>query len=270
MKKLVVIPMVLGLAACGDDSIDTLLDDAASSAALSQGEGEALEGVPGDNVADGAVEETAGEELMENSLLANDCSFEAMRQNVIDSYDENGDGKLDETERAALREELGDQPRRRRVRWARHHRLARLRWIYDVDGSGDLDEAERAERRADLEARCEARLAYLLENFDADGDGELNEEEWAAVHQALVERVRERRQSVFAEFDGNGDGELDRAELMAFHGYLRSRFQERRRAVLAEYDENGDGVLDETEKEALREYLRARIRGEYFGSEGRF
>jgi Ca2+-binding EF-hand superfamily protein len=270
MKKLVLIPMVLGLTACGDNAIDALLDDAASSAALSQGEGETLESIPGDEVADGAVEETASDELMENGLLANDCSFEAMRQSVIDSYDEDGDGELSEAERVALREEFGDQPRYRRVRWARHHHLARLRWVYDVDGSGDLDEAERAERRADLEARCEARLAYLLENFDADEDGELDEEEWAAVRQRLTERVRERRQSVFAEFDDNGDGELDRAELMAFHAYLRSRFQERRQAVLAEYDENGDGVLNEAEKEALREYLRARIRGEYFGSEGRF
>ncbi|MGJ8634101.1 MAG: hypothetical protein ACSHX7_09285 [Luteolibacter sp.] len=80
---------------------------------------------------------------------------------IIAKFDTDGDGKLDETERAAAkaaREEMMEAQK------------AKMLEKFDADGDGELSESER-------EAAKAAREAKMLEKFDADGDGELSKEE---------------------------------------------------------------------------------------------
>ncbi len=249
----------------GSGEDEALIEDAVFSAALTDGDGEGLL----DSTVSGAQVLAASEEEVESVLgtdegFARDCSLDGLMERVIAEYDTDGDGKLDRSERKALRREFVPRPLRRH-RFARHHRLARLRWIYDADDSRDLDEEERGELRADLEERCENRQAYLLEVYDEDESGTLDEEEWAQIHEDLKARRQARRDAILDEFDADEDGRLDFAERRAAHLALHEALKERRAAVIEEYDEDGDGDLDDDEKAALREALKERVRGGHFG-----
>ncbi len=191
--------VVLGITtgfACGragdtpSEDVDVVLEDAAFIAALAEGEGEALEDVP-----DGDATDIADELLDDHDAEAPDvlwdCSLGAVKRRVRAAYDSDGDGRLNDEERVALRQDMGEGPQARRVRrWARHHRLGRLMWIYDADESRSLSDEEREELRQDLEMRCLHRQARLLQEFD-DGDGTLDETELQTAHDAL-RRTRPR------------------------------------------------------------------------------
>lgn len=88
---------------------------------------------------------------------------------MIAKYDKDGDGKLNEEERAALRAD------RMEMREARKKEMLAK---YDKDGDGKLNEEERAAAKADRKQR-------MLEKFDKDGDGELNEAEKAEMRKAM-------------------------------------------------------------------------------------
>jgi len=247
----------------GDGGAAALVEEASFSAALSDGDGEDLGAVSTGIDLALAAEEDVESDLDDDGVFEIDCSLAALRERVIDEYDGNGDGRLGADELHELREELGPRPLRRHC-FARHHRLARLRWIYDGDDSGRLDEAERAELRADLEQRCENREAWLLASYDADGSGDLDAEEWAQAIEDLRARRRARRAAILEEFDLNGDGWLGPFErLAALHARVEA-IQERRQALFDTYDVDDDGVLDADEKAALREALKSLVRGEYF------
>jgi len=261
------------LTACADD-LDLAIEDATYVAALSEGEGEPLDGAPAGDMEEGAQEDVEEQLESEGSVQAA-CSFKEMRQHVVQAYDQNGDGELDQAEGQQLREDLGLSGDRRQALAARHRfmrqqRLMRVKWIYDADGSGDLDEQEREQLRDDLEARCENRMAYLHENFDADDSGDLDEAEWEAVRAELRARIQARRQAHLEEYDANNNGELDPGEQLQFRVQRRAEIQARREELKQQFDADGSGTLDEEEKAALREHLRARVRGEHFGSEERF
>jgi Ca2+-binding EF-hand superfamily protein len=261
---------VLALSACGEDAglgapadSGALVENAAFSAALADGDGEDLELASFDVPMTLAAEEDIEAMLDSDGDYAPNCSLTALKARIRDHYDHNGDGRLGPFELHELRVQFMERPARRH-RFARHHRIARLRWIYDADGSGDLDESQLDEMRADLEVRCFNRHAYLIETYDEDGNGELDEDEWALAVEDLRARRSERRQAILDEFDENGDGQLDRDERLAAFAARRARIAERRAAIIEEFDEDGDGELNEDEKAALREVLKARVRGEHF------
>ena len=79
---------------------------------------------------------------------------------MMEKFDANGDGQLDEAERAAMRA-------------AREARHAEMMKKLDTNGDGAVDDAERQAARA---ARAEARFARL----DTNGDGALSLEEVVA------------------------------------------------------------------------------------------
>ena len=78
---------------------------------------------------------------------------EARRAEMIKKYDKNGDGQLDETEKAALR---ADNQKKRE-----EERLKK----YDKNGDGKLDEAEKEAMKEDLKKR-------FGEGRKARGEGE--------------------------------------------------------------------------------------------------
>ncbi len=242
---------------------DLLLENATMVAALSEGEDNAFGEVPTGDV-DGAGAEEADGTVGGTPSPMRDCSLAAIRGNVIGTYDENGDGELDEDERQALRDDFEPQRLRRR-RMSRYHRWTRLRWIYDADESGDLDEAERQELRNDLETRCLNRQAQLLTMFDVDGDGALDDDEWLAAHQFLVDRFERRREELMAQYDVDGDGELSLEERQVMYDDFRSQLRQHRARLRDQFDTDGSGDLDEAERAAAREVLKTRVRGEHFG-----
>jgi hypothetical protein len=133
-----------------------------------------------------------------------------MREEALKRFDKNGDGKLDEQERAAARQAIqarglagkvgpgiggpgknngpGNGPGREAI-------LKR----FDKNGDGKLDEQERA---AAMKARGEKGdgpgpgagpgREEVLKRFDKDGDGKLNDEERAAARKAMEERKKNK------------------------------------------------------------------------------
>lgn len=283
MKKLAaifVLPIALAsLTACGDEAIeDITLDEATYLSALEE---EDMGTEEGD--ASGSAEEAPD---VEEQFA---CSFDQIRERIRNRFDRNHNGNVEDEEREEMNEAYNDgdegeasedgelgrpnrQKLRKRIRNARrqhrHHKLRRLRWIYDADNSRSLDDEEKANLRADIEARCEAKRAIILENFDADGDGTLSDEEKEAARAARRERHQERRQNFVDNVDANDDGHISREEFRAARETRKANRQARRAALKAQFDADGDGELNDEEKNALREYLREWVRGEHFG-EGR-
>jgi len=100
-------------------------------------------------------------------------ALKANQRALLQRYDLNHDGKLDEAELAAAHEGMlkaGAEPgggRRFRLR-------AALLRKFDRNGDGRLDATERAEARG-----------YFLQRFDTNHDGRLDEEERAAMRAKL-------------------------------------------------------------------------------------
>lgn len=107
---------------------------------------------------------------------------------ILKRFDKNGDGKLDETEKAEAKREM--QKRRGPGGGGGAGKLHdRVLQMYDKNGDGVLDETERAAAVADFENRPRA-----LKRFDKDGDGKLNAEEKAAAEQTLREQFAAKKQ----------------------------------------------------------------------------
>ncbi len=83
---------------------------------------------------------------------------------ALKEFDKDGDGKLNEQERAARFEQM---------------RKAREK-AFDKDGDGKLDDAEKAAMAEAFKAREKA--------FDKDGDGKLSDEERKAMREAMKRR----------------------------------------------------------------------------------
>jgi hypothetical protein len=91
---------------------------------------------------------------------------------VLKEFDKDGDGKLSDDERKAMREAMQARAEERRQEMIKK---------YDKDGDGKLSEEERKTMMEEQRAAMEARRAEMMKKYDKDGDGKLNEEERAAM-----------------------------------------------------------------------------------------
>lgn len=130
------------------------------------------------------------------------------------AFDEDGDRRLDETERQALVDALEARCTARR---------AALLQAFDADGSGVLEPEELAAARAARRARLQERRAAILARHDANGDGMLDVAEREAWRAEVRGRIAARRAALKAEFDADGDGRLSEDELAAAKAALRAR-----------------------------------------------
>jgi Ca2+-binding EF-hand superfamily protein len=275
-----VFPLALGAAAvlglgCSQIPSDgeILLGEAAAAVVVSEDDGAVAEGSLGAmtdaDVATGGAESASADAEIDpaaDSAAFDACDFSARRRRILSEYDENGDGRLDLRERAALRADLADRVGAplgsrlgRLTRRLRHHFMHRVRWAFDVDGDGRLSAEERTALVDALEQRCQVLRARVLERFDANGNGTLDPEEREAARAARRERLDERRAEILARYDANGNGVLDPEEREAMVRDAVQRMRERRAALLAEFDANGNGTLDPEEIAALKAAIRERV-----------
>ena len=168
-------------------------------------------------------------------------------------FDKDGDGMLDDAERAAAKEALKREP---------------------------LPATSRAAGSA---GAAEGGRQKMIEMFDQNKDGRLDEEERAIAQKFAAERSAtgrgEFREELMKRFDKNGDGQLDGAEREAAQTYLRERMErtagatrpandhaalemvlrtaiEGNAAQLRRFDADKNGKLDDQEWSAARSEIQ--------------
>lgn len=171
---------------------------------------------------------------------------------LLERFDSNADGKLDETERAALKA---------------HFEAKRAAFIkqYDTDGDGKLNEDERTAMKASIREQLEAVKAEAIERFDTDGDGKLNQEERLKARDAMRERVEEitggfgmmRYRGPGDRPEGEGRRGFDGPRGAPGHEIDREAIK---RKLLEEFDADGDGKLTGDEREQARDAMRKKMR----------
>ena len=92
---------------------------------------------------------------------------------MVEKFDKDGDGKLNDEERAEAKASEGKM----KVGKKRAEMIAK----FDKDGDGELNKEEEAALRADKKQK-------LIEQFDEDKDGKLNEEEEAKMQKLIQQR----------------------------------------------------------------------------------
>ena len=159
---------------------------------------------------------------------------------ILQQFDKNGDGKLDEAEKRAIRDSFMKR--------------------FDKNGDGKIDEAEkRAAREAFMKRRGgpgkdgkgrpgkgrpgQFDRAAILKQFDKNGDGKLDEAERQAAREAFMKRRGGRDRGKFGQGRPGGpvDGpkpRIDRAKL------------------IEQFDADGDGKLSPEERRKAMETLR--------------
>lgn len=109
-----------------------------------------------------------------------------MGAEAIKQFDKDGDGKLNDQERAAMMEARKEQMEKMR--------LAREK-EFDKNGDGKLDDAEKADMMAKMNERnpeAAARMKEMVKRFDKDGDGKLNDDERKAMMEERAKRMQEK------------------------------------------------------------------------------
>ena len=167
--------------------------------------------------------------------------MEKRRQEMLQRFDANGDGKLDDTEKAAMKEA---QKQERSVR-----------------GMGDSgNRSSPGEAGPGPGPGGDRFLKEMIKRFDKDGDGKLDEAELGEAMKARANFMGNRgagapgapggrmREQMMKMFDKNGDGQLDDSE--------RAAAEQFRTEQIRRFDKNGDGQLDPEERaEAMRAFV---------------
>lgn len=122
------------------------------------------------------------------------------QQAMIARFDADGDGKLNEAEKAAAKTAM--QERREGRDGGPFH--AQFMKQYDADKDGKLSDAEKAQAQSEWKA--------FVAKHDKDGDGKLSRDEGRAAHEAWAKEHPEAAQRMKAAADRDGDGTVSPKE----------------------------------------------------------
>lgn len=179
-----------------------------------------------------------------------------LHQEMLKRFDKNGDGKLDEAERAAAK--AYHQEHMAELKEKNPELFKKI----DQDGDGTIspEELRRAHELRKDGPPDGARKEGMLKRFDADGDGKLNDTEKAAMETAMKERMdemKEKHPELFKRLDQDGDGKLSPEEMRRAHGLRQDGPQVGRRKdeLTQRFDTDGDGTLSESEKSAMKAHF---------------
>ena len=189
---------------------------------------------------------------------------------LLKRYDKNGDGKIDDDERADAKEVMmKEQIERQMVRTTalpgglEQFRTQALE-LFDRNRDGRLDDEERAAAQRFVAVRDEAAVnaAQLVKRFDRNGDGTLDAAE-QAIAESFVDELRnlgasQARAALLRMFDRNADGKIAEDEFAEVEKFVRPRI-EAAPVQLRWHDRNQDGRLDDAEwrvaKPAIQQWL---------------
>lgn len=187
------------------------------------------------------------------------------REEIMKRFDQDGDGKLSDAERAEARK-AGEKMR------------AEMKEKFDANHDGQLDDTERQAAREAMRGkwaeRGGSRRFHGPQGFGGSEPPpwmrrELHrwfEQQWSghpgpgprrAHGPASPHGLRDRIHAALVKrFDADGDGKLsdaERAEAKKAGKERHAHMKENRQAVLARFDKDGDGKLGEAERKDLRE-----------------
>jgi Ca2+-binding EF-hand superfamily protein len=182
---------------------------------------------------------------------------------LLKRFDRNGDGKLDDDERAEAKElMLSEQVERqmaqvRAVPGGLEAFRAQALQMFDRNRDGRLDEDERNAAQAFAARRKEAEIEgeSLNRHFDQNADGKIDASEANAMQRYLA-ALRElgstqMRAELLRRFDHDSDGKLSEGELGQVEKFLRPRI-ESSTPQLRRWDSDHDGKLNDTEWDVAR------------------
>jgi len=176
---------------------------------------------------------------------------EAFRKRSIEKYDKDGDGKLSEEERRAMRRDRGGMWAAATERWRLQH--------FDKDGDGKLSEAEEAEQK-EFQGQFRAMGKALDVRFnDLDGDGEVSIEERRKIGQEWRKSAVQMMVLAATYMDRNGDGEVSREEREGFGKRIQTGMIKWMEDFGKEFDTDTNGRLDKAERGAFLGGLRKSI-----------
>lgn len=182
---------------------------------------------------------------------------------LLKRFDKNGDGKLDDDERAdakelVLKEQVDRQMAQvRAVPGGLEAFRAQALQMFDRNRDGRLDEDERNAAQAFAARRREAEIEgeSLNKQFDQDGDGKIDANEAAAMKTYLAALrdlgSTQMRSELLRRFDQDSDGKLSEGELGQMEKFLRPRI-ETSTPQLRRWDTDHDGKLNEMEWDLAR------------------
>ena len=190
-----------------------------------------------------------------------------MRKKLLEKFDADGDGKLNDDEKAKAREAM----RKRRGDKTRGDRKP-------GDKKPGSDKAREGRRPGKGGPGADFRKK-MLEKYDADKDGKLNEEERGKAREEMKKHFKERRAEMLKKFDKDGDGKLSEEERKALHEAMKKRHGDRkpgegrpggpgkgprgadfRKKMIEKFDADGDGKLNEEERAKARESFKKRAK----------
>jgi Ca2+-binding EF-hand superfamily protein len=192
-----------------------------------------------------------------------------MRKKMIEKFDADGDGKLNEEERgkakAAMKKRRGERPEGTKRGEGRkpgerglghhgpHHAEFHKKMLekYDADKDGKLSKEERGEAKEEMKKHMQEMRAKRIKRFDADGDGKLNEEERAKAHEEMKKRHSDRKPGDRKPGAGRPDGAKR-------PGGPGPRSPEFRKKMLEKFDADGDGKLSEEERAKARKEFHSK------------
>jgi Ca2+-binding EF-hand superfamily protein len=189
-------------------------------------------------------------------------------EELLKRYDKNGDGRIDDDERAEAKEvALKEQVDRQMARAAalpgglEQFRTQALQ-MFDRNRDGQLDEAERSSAQKFATAREEEGKAAETMNrlFDKNGNGTVDADERTEIENYLSAlralATGQMRLELLRRFDRNADGKIDDEEFPELEKFVRPRI-ESSPPQFRRYDADSDGKLDDAEWTAARAAIAA-------------
>ena len=122
--------------------------------------------------------------------IAGAQGFAHDRGQMIQKYDTNKDGKLDDSEKAAMKADFNAK---------RAEKKSEMLGKYDTNKDGKLDPSERAVARDD-------RMTAMFKKLDTDGNGQISLAEFKAGKQARVGGMHHRGRGGHRGGFGHGRG----------------------------------------------------------------
>ncbi len=190
-----------------------------------------------------------------------------VRKRMLEEYDTDRNGRLDDAEREALRAAMAQ--RQRSAPGLDRRELAKR---FDKDGDGRLNDEERqaamqsgfggaaGQARQGSAMLRPADRAEIMKRFDKDNDGQLSEAERSAARDAFTKRQRPgslRPGSPRPSRPGGTPPSGARPTGARPQG-AGPATADRRMEFLKRFDKDGDGQLDPTERAAARAAFEAR------------